>query len=406
MSESWITHHSSLIKSMSIQTQPTTLARVLRRISALAPEDSVYRAAEMLRAGGTLPIVDSAGRLRGVVSPDDLRPLLALQEERALLSPVAQWARLPGAVGHAEMSVGEVSRVLAASGETTLFIVDEGGHYLGGVSLSDLLAPQPTPPRPASVGGMATPWGVYLTNGALQAGAGNGALIVTGVLLGLLLAGSFGLVGLLALGLERMAGWPLFALWTAPQPAHLTWQTLDWFLLQGSALPIFFVLLRLLPLSGYHAAEHQAVHAMERGEPLHPGIVRRMPRVHPRCGTNLMAGGLVFTLISQAVPAIHFLGLDAADGALLGAVVALFTWRNVGVFLQQHFTTRPATDRQIASGIAAAQELERKFLQTVPRRPTLWRRLWCMGLPQTFLGVSLGASAMLFLLEWGFHFVK
>lgn len=392
---------------MSLQAQPTTLAMALRHYPALAPQDSLYRAVEMLRGGGTLPVVDASGRLRGVVTPEALRPLLAAEaSERALLGPVAEYARQPEAVGHVTMSVAEVARVLATSGETTLFIVDDEGYYLGGISLTDLIAPLPVQPRPASVGGMATPWGVYLTNGALQAGAGNGALVMTGLLLGAMLAASVGGVGLLAWGVEKMFHWPLFALWTAPQPAHITLDTLGWFLLQALALPLFFVLLRLLPLSGYHAAEHQAVHAMERGEPLHPEIVRRMPRVHPRCGTNLMAGGLVFTVVSQAVPAIRFWGLDAADGAVLGAVVALFTWRRVGAFLQQHFTTRPATERQIMAGIAAAEDLERKFLFAPPHRPTLWRRLWCMGLPQTLFGVSVGLSVALYLLEWVFHFVQ
>jgi uncharacterized protein YqhQ len=36
------------------------------------------------------------------------------------------------------------------------------------------------------------------------------------------------------------------------------------------------------------------VHAIERGEPLVLEVVRRMPRVHPRCGTNLVAGIALF----------------------------------------------------------------------------------------------------------------
>ena len=69
-------------------------------------------------------------------------------------------------------------------------------------------------------------------------------------------------------------------------------------------------------------------------------------------------------------------------------------------------TTRPASDRQLAAGIAAAEDLERKFLQAVPRRPAFWRRLWCMGLPQTFLGVSISTTAAMYLFEWLFRYLR
>src|SRR5262249_31439746 len=150
------------------------------------------------------------------------------------------------------------------------------------------------PPRPHSVGGMATPWGVYLTDGTLQAGAGNLALAVGGVLMGLMLAISYMGVGLACWALQHTLHWPLYTLWNADSPAEMTLGNSGWYVLQALSLVLFLVFMRALPLAGYHAAEHQAVHAMERGEPLCAEIVRRMPRVHPRCGTNLMAAGLVF----------------------------------------------------------------------------------------------------------------
>jgi hypothetical protein len=302
--------------------------------------------------------------------------------------------------------VEEVRRALAAGGETTLMIVDRDGHYLGAVTAHDLLAPAAIPPRPATIGGMATPWGVYLTNGSLQAGATNMALVASGALLGLTLIFSHTGVGLLALLAQKAFGWPLFSLWSAPPPPRVLWSNLDWYAIQALALPLFLGLLRFLPLTGFHAAEHQAVHAMERGEPLHPEVLRRMPRVHPRCGTNVMAGGVVFVLISQGLPALHLWGVGAADAAVLGAIGALFSWRRLGGFIQQHFTTRPASDREIASGIAAAQELEEKFSRVIPTRPTIGRRLWCMGIPQTILGVSLSTTAAIYLSEWLFAWVR
>lgn len=397
-----------------------TLVSVLRQPTYLLPEDSVSRALNLLRNGtDTLPVLDAYGHLLGVLSPADFLPLL---EERpiegspnaAVFGPVGRWARPPEAVGRADMTVEDVRKSLSESGETTLVILDRDDRYLGIVSLSDLLAPAASiPPRPPMVGGMATPFGVYLTNGTLQAGAGNLALVAGGLALGAMTSVTYAAVGLLTWGVQHLLHWHWYDVWQSAPPAVLNFQTLPWFLLQGLSLPLFLLLMRLVPISGYHAAEHQAVHAMERGEPLHPDIIRRMPRVHPRCGTNLMAAGLIFGLCVQLLPLVrveesggsHPL-LDAESSAIIGILIALFFWRRVGAFLQQYFTTRPATDRQIASGIAAASDLERKYLTAVPRRPVLWRRLWCMGLPQTMLGYVIGSLPLLYLADWLFQFLK
>lgn len=380
------------------------LVAALRQLPPLDPADSVFRAAECLRGYGAdlLAVVDARGRFAGVVAQGDLAPMLARGAlSDAPLQPVGAWARRPERLGRAAMSLDEVRAALAESGEPALVILDDRDRYLGTVSVADLLAPSPVPPRPASVGGMATPWGVYLSGGGVRGGVGQTALLASGVVLGLLLGGAHAAAGLVAIGVQRATGWPLFTVWNSARPSgEGLGPGLAWMLAQAMALPVFLLALRLCPLTGYHAAEHQAVHAMERGEPLEPGVVRRMPRIHPRCGTNLIAGVLVFAAVMQSVMLLHGVGLDAADGALLGAVAAAFTWRRLGALLQQYFTTRPATDRQIESGVAAAREVQSRYLSAVPTRAALPGRLWLMGLPQTMLGVSLGTSAALYAADW------
>jgi CBS domain-containing protein len=266
-----------------------TLVSILRQPPHLAPEDSVFRAIDLLRYTGTgiLPVVDDAGTLLGVLDMHCLRPLLgrAVEEDR-VVEPVSAWYRQPGGVGRADMSVEAVRGALAASGETMLFVVDRDRRYIGAVALADLLAPSAVPARPVSIGGMATPWGVYLTNGTLQAGVGNAALVGGGIVMGLMLTLAWAAVGLGALAAERYLGWPLFSLWKAPQPLVMSMSNFGWFLLQGLVFPLFLLFMRLLPLAGYHAAEHQAVHAMERGEMLHPDVLRHKrdggrPGLHP-----------------------------------------------------------------------------------------------------------------------------
>src|SRR2546423_10386306 len=145
---------------MIIPTQHTGIAPYLRQIPMLSPEDSVSRALSLLRyaALDTLPIVGSDGKLAGVLKLQGLRPLL-VRDRLELLDPVMPWARQPGAVAAPDTTLEEARKKLVESGEVTLPIIDESGHYFGVVGFADLIEPIPVRTRPAQVGGMATPWG-------------------------------------------------------------------------------------------------------------------------------------------------------------------------------------------------------------------------------------------------------
>jgi uncharacterized protein YqhQ len=52
---------------------------------------------------------------------------------------------------------------------------------------------------------------------------------------------------------------------------------------------------------GYHAAEHQAAWAFEKGDDLTVDRVRTFPRVHPRCGTAFLATVLLISIVVFAL---------------------------------------------------------------------------------------------------------
>ncbi len=159
---------------------------------------------------------------------------------------------------------------------------------------------------------------------------------------------------------------------------------------------IFLLLLRISPLTRIHGAEHMVVRAIEEGADLTPEKVREMPRVHPRCGTNLMAL-LILLLIAQ-----HFLSslsdtVDAAEQflALLAVVViVLLSWRRLGAGLQQWVTTRRPTDEELARAIAVAQSLLEGVRARPGARVRLPRRIWNSGFPQVLAGFAVTAAAI------------
>jgi uncharacterized protein YqhQ len=51
----------------------------------------------------------------------------------------------------------------------------------------------------------------------------------------------------------------------------------------------------------YHGAEHQAIHALEAGEPLTPEAARSHPTAHPRCGTEFLVVVLIVSILAFAL---------------------------------------------------------------------------------------------------------
>ena len=281
-----------------------------------------------------------------------------------------------------ETSLHDALEALHRSPRPTLPILDPQT----GLTLAVLSRPEP--PR---LGGMATPLGVYLHDGVSSGGAGLWGLFLTGAAMSSLAllaqAGAHGLAH------EAFAHLPGLSRWEARlPPGFQTWLAAisPWL-----PLPLVFLLLRLAPLSGTHAAEHQVVHCVERSVPLVPESVRAMPRVHPRCGTNLFAGFVLFLLTFLAVfSAATAGGRPPADAAALSAMLAappaLLLWRHVGGRFQQWFATRPATEAQIAGAIRAAEEVLARRQAWMENGMVLRfapaRRLWAMGLSQVLLG--------------------
>jgi hypothetical protein len=241
------------------------------------------------------------------------------------------------------------------------------------------------------VGGMATPLGVWLTNGSLTGGAPPVGLFLSGLLLAFCYAVAqlMVIVGLWAInptlgaaGLSGRLGMMLDG---------TGFLNLGAFLAQS----LFFLLaMRALPLSGTHAAEHQTVWAMERGLPLEVEYVEKMPRAHPRCGTNLVALLGLVTIGFAHIPDY------SPDWVLLVLVVTFFGWRSLGQLIQEWFTTRPASRKQLQSGIKAATELIEKYQAqpfAMPGRPL---KLLNNGMIYSAGGMMVGMSVFMWLLNF------
>ncbi len=364
------------------------ILELIRTTRPLFATDPVSAAIALLRAsGGSAAPVISGMQVAGIVHERDLLQIVNACSDDGESSGAERVPDISGAVRPVpafigpEATIAEAARLFEETGADVLPVSDSRGTYGGYLVRSDVIAALTNALRPAAVGGLATPLGVHLTCGSQRGGVSDAALVLLGVMFGLLqIAGVLLFVGASWL-IQRWLGQPLYAaLLSTPSPAMTPLDLVNY---ASMALPILVLLLgiRYSRVAGYHAAEHQTVNAIERGEPLDMATVRRMPRVHPRCGTNLAAAASVFVVLTTAFP--------SPVAVFLAIIVVLLAWRSIGAWLQTHVTTRRPSDRQIESGIRAGQELLARYREEVLGARPAGRRFWNLGFVQIGMGLAL-----------------
>lgn len=351
------------VGSLAMPVEPVTLSSSLTAAASRMTTEGV----------SALPVT-ALGIYQGLVTESDLARALSIGlsddtpvSEVMIQSPPAVAGYQPGS---------EALRIFAESGARALAVVDAHDSVIGIITPSRLMVQVDQEARPRLVGGLATPFGVYLTTGAIAGGAKSWQLVATGGLMFLMFV---------------LASTVAQALMMGVSPEFLRTSTGQG-VLSGLGLLLFLVGLRFSPLAGYHAAEHMVVHAIEQGEPLREETVKRMPRVHPRCGTNLAVTVGLFLGIMNA----PWLMLEVR--LLIAIIVALFFGRPLGSIVQSVFTTRTPNSAQLQAGIAAGRELLTRY-QTgghVAAGPV--QRLVRSGLFHLMFGsfVTAGAIALLY----------
>lgn len=345
----------------------------MRSIDTVDTFDSIVQASSRIRDNGVdiLPVVHH-GKFVGLVSENVLARALARKVDWT--APVSE-IMVDGPTITADLDQDEALRLLNSQSQSAITVVDRDGQVMGMISASCFSPAVLTENRPMMVGGMATPFGVYLTNGAVGSGAKGFPLVLTGFILFVLL--------LIAQFASKML---------ENQVVDRIPENLRHVFFGLVPMVLFFLLMRFIPLSGTHGAEHQVVHAIERGEPLVPEIVTRMPRVHPRCGTNVAVGASLFLAITQ-LPWIASQEVRLGVGLL----ATMFLWQPIGNFLQAFVTTRKPSFRQLQSGIAAGRELISKASTVRSTHPNIGVRIYHSGMLHVMCGsaVCYGAARIL-----------
>jgi len=231
--------------------------------------------------------------------------------------------------------------------------------------------------------------GVFLSTGGARS-ASDFSLVSAGTAFILL----FGASTLLAYGVVYALGRvlpdvPLVAIYTYTLPVAYPDPYVGWRIgVHVVRFVAFLALLRLSPIAGYHGAEHKVVNAIEQTGSLDEEVVRKMPRQHMRCGTNLLAG--LAPMLLELTPDVN---MTPATLAVL-LVVGLLLRREIGYVVQTVFTTREPSRAQLRAGIESGKRLWKQWIDTPPLPTAPADRLWGRGLPQLGLGLCVGIVAL------------
>lgn len=371
------------------------LKDAIKHVPPLQLGDSAAKAVRLMRAKGvpTVPVA-RGGAIVGMVREGDvLELMIRIPDARRGIHalPVTQLMSSATVVAVEHQPLGDLARVMQAERAEAVPVVDAGNRYLGILLARDVLAALAGQPIVPPVAGLATPAGVYLTTGSLRAGAGDLGLIATGAALMVFNLISRELVLGASWAVDRL--FPLSAGTSGADEIGATGiiaAAVFW----GLHMLLFLALLRASPLTGTHGAEHMVVHAIEEGEDLELEKVRQMPRVHPRCGTNLLALLILLVIAQQSLTSVRSMDEPTRMVVLfLVVVIVLLTWRRLGAGLQRWITTKRPSDPQLLGAIKVAEDLLAKVRGRPGARVGVPLRVWHSGFPQVLVGFFAVAVA-------------
>jgi CBS domain-containing protein len=362
-------------KILKFKNPEPDLKKFSAEFPAVSEKLEVYKLAEIFKAAksDTLPVINDYGEVTGIVSEFDLAKVLekfadfdreifdSLRIKEIMTKNV--FVKVEGE------DTADLFTNLPLMNLRVIPIITAEKEYTGKCILrTNLINHLANKFKPLSIGGLATPIGVYMTDGKHTAGAGVLGLVLSGVYLAVIaeLVQLISVYIITGLNLSRTA-------------------------LIFLQIILFLLILRFTHLAKFHSAEHQTISAMEKGLPLTPETVKMQPKEHPRCGTNLMVmliGIQVIVLISyEYLQAWHFI---STMFVVIGILVLINHWKTLGYLVQKYLTTVKAGEKEILNSIAVGNELlqiQKKDPDLTP--PSRLTKIWNTGIIYIFISFIL-----------------
>jgi CBS domain-containing protein len=352
------------------------IEEVSKEIPAISEFLEAFRLPEAFRQAetDTLPVLNMSGEVTGIVSEFDLAKILpdwSFKEDGYTRNVAVSEIMTKKVWTEPEhTNIKELLDSIPSMHTRVIPITKPDGKYTGNcITRTALIEYLTSRVKPRSLGGLATPLGVYLTDGIHQAGAKTQGLFLTGAV--------FALSIIFIRFISEITVFYFFV----PE-----------FFSGVIEMILFLVFIRFSPFAKIHAAEHKTINAIETGMPLTVETVKLQSRVHRRCGTNFMVfilGILTVVYLSRILIPEENVFLKFIF-ILTGFLFVMSYWKNVGGLLQKYFTTAPPDEKHIKNGIKAGEELLKIHREDTRNNPPgFFEKLWNMGIVQIFTSFML-----------------
>lgn len=361
-----------------------TIEKISIELPAISKYFEAARLADAFRetSSDTLPVIDNEANIIGIVSEYDLAKILPewSMDEKSYEHNVRVEEIMSTNVWTEKLhtNIKDLLAKVHHMHTRVIPIVDQNSKYTGMcITRNAVISFLTRKIRPLTLGGLATPLGVYITDGRHQAGVGNFALFLTGFVLSFFILLAQFLTSFIFNGVQAFVAFELLA-----------------------QISIFVLILRFTPFSKMHAAEHQTINAIEKGHPLSIETIRMQKREHKRCGTNLMVlivGIQIILLLAVEVGEIS--SLYKFFVLAFGFIFIFSNWHKFGMIVQKYLTTSVASDFYLKSGMKAGMEILKKHKNDKKTKPPAFtEKIWNMGLAQILSGF--------FVAMWFVDFIK
>jgi uncharacterized protein YqhQ len=123
-------------------------------------------------------------------------------------------------------------------------------------------------------------------------------------------------------------------------------------------LLLMFAGMKFTAIGRYHGAEHKSVAAYERDGEVTLSGAKRSPRIHPRCGTNILIYIILASLLAPLVSwppyaVLQFILISEAWYVFGGTKASIAA----GNFLQRYFTTSEPTRAELEVAVESLSRL-------------------------------------------------
>lgn len=344
----------------------TNLHQISEKIAGISKNQSLSKIIELLQAKSieTIPILDNE-KICGMIDSKELLKTLRYLNNNSNI--YASKITAENIMTNNISTIPDTSTIEDILEKNAFYhaytpIVDENNNYTGEcISRKKLICYIFKTLNLGKIIGIATPIGIYLTDGLHQTGSKDFGLVIFGAFLAFL---------------NFLIDFTNFFINFNEPIFNIIFKII-----------LFLILFKILPISSILASKHKVINAMNKGLPLTYDIVEAQSPIYTNGIINLFVLGIgilfIFYINYEFLPDIWIFKFFLTFIFLL---ILFSHFKHINSFLQKIFLTKNTSKKQILQAIHSAENLQKLKQETPPRKISALQYIYTSGVLQIIVG--------------------